>query len=233
MRFAAFALVSACALAACNPSAPSGNAGGAFPDLTHAAYRAEAQVRSPDGNTLPVVMIRSGNKIRMEMASPQGGQMAVINNGETGDRFILMTNNGRTSAMQMNNIDYKDPAEEWGAEFAATATRVGSCAVAGESGAEWTRQVNDQARTTCVTDDGIILRATEGDQTTWETTSVQRGPQSADLFVVPPGVTVTDVSAIASEAANAAVGGHISPQLCEQMRNGGAPADVLARAGCS
>ena len=232
MRFAALALVSACALAACNPSAPSGNAGGGFPDLMHASYRAEAQVQGPDGSTIPVVMIRSGNKIRMEMSSPQGGQMAVINNGESGDRFVLMTNGGHTTAMQMNSIDYKDPAEEWGAEFAATATRTGSCAVAGQSGAEWTRQVDGEARTSCVTDDGIILRATEGDRTTWETTSVQRGPQSADLFVLPPGVTATDVSSIAAAAANAAAGQGMSPQLCEQMRNNGAPADVLQRAGC-
>ena len=230
MRYAALALVSACALAACNPSAPAG--GGGFPDLAGASYRAEANVQSPDGGTMPVVMIRSGNKMRMEIASPQG-QMAVINNGETGDSFVLMTSGGQTTAMQMSAIDYKNPAEEWGAEYASTATRTGSCAVAGESGSEWTRETNGEQHTACVTDDGIILRATEDGRTTWETTSVQRGPQSADLFVLPPGVQAVDMSAIAGAAASAAAQGGVTPQLCEQMRSAGAPADVLSRAGCS
>jgi hypothetical protein len=44
-----------------------------------------------------------------------------------------------------------------------------------------------------VTDDGIILRATDDERVVWETTSVQRGPQSADLFVLPPGTQVMDL----------------------------------------
>ena len=42
MRISALALFSACVLAACNPSAPSG--GGLFPNLTDASYRAEATI---------------------------------------------------------------------------------------------------------------------------------------------------------------------------------------------
>jgi hypothetical protein len=230
MRFAALALVSACALAACNPSAPSG--GGLFPDLTRASYRAEATAYDPNGGTMPVVMIRSGNKVRMEMAGPQG-QIAAVNNAESGEHFVLITNGGQTMAMQMSADDYKDPAADWTAEFASSATRTGSCAVAGESGSEWTREANGEVSTTCVTDDGIILRATEDGRTTWETTSVQRGAQSADLFVLPPGVKAMDMSAMAGAAASAAASGQVTPQLCEQMRNAGAPADALSRAGCS
>lgn len=232
MRFAALALVSACALAACNPSAPSGGAGGGFPDLTAASYRAEATVQSPDGGTMPVVMIRSGNKMRMEMAAPQG-QMAVVNNGETGDSFVLMTSGGRTMAMQLSAVDYENPADEWNAEMASNARRTGACAVAGESGAEWSHDVDGKTNTACVTEDGIILRATEEGRTTWETTSVQRGPQSADLFVLPPGVQAMDMSAIAGAAASAAAQGGVTPQLCDQLRAAGAPADALSRAGCS
>ena len=229
MRFVALALVSACALAACNPSGSSG--GGAFPDLNGASYRAEATVQGPDGQSIPVVMIRSGDKMRMEMASAQG-DVAVVSNGEGGENFVLMTTDGRTVAMDMSSIDYTNPAEQWGAEYRATATRTGSCSVAGETGSAWSREADGATNTTCVTNDGIILQATEDGRTTWETTSVQRGPQSADLFVLPPGVQVMDMSAIAGAAANAAAGGGMSPQLCEQMRDGGAPADVLSRAGC-
>ena len=231
MRFVALALVSACALAACNQNGPAG--GGAFPDLNSASYRAVATVQGPDGNPIPVVMIRSGNKMRMEMASA-GGDVAVVSNGEGGENFVLMTRDGQTVAMDMSAIDYSDPAEQWGADYRATATRTGTCSVAGETGSAWSRQEDDgTTNTTCVTNDGIILQATEDGRTTWETTSVQRGAQSADLFVLPPGVQVMDMSGIGGAAANAAVGGGMSPQLCEQMRNGGAPADVLARAGCS
>jgi hypothetical protein len=135
--------------------------------------------------------------------------------------------------MQLSAVNYENPAEQWSADMASTATRTGSCSVAGESGSEWTRTVDEEVNTACVTDDGIILRATENGQTTWETTSVQRGPQSADLFVLPPGVQVMDMSAIAGAAAAAATGGGVTPQLCEQMRSAGAPADALSRAGCT
>ena len=111
MRFVALALVTACALAACNQNGSAG--GGAFPDLNGASYRAEATVQGPDGQTMPVVMIRSGNKMRMEMAGPQG-QMAVVNNGDTSESFVLMTNNGQTTAMQLSAIDYRNPTRPRG-----------------------------------------------------------------------------------------------------------------------
>lgn len=230
MRLVALALVSAFALAACNQNGPAG--GGGFPDLNGASYRAEATVQGPEGQTMPVVMIRSGNKMRMEMAGPQG-QMAVVNNGDTGDSFVLMTNGGQTTAMQLSAIDYENPAEQWGADMAASATRTGTCSVAGESGTEWTRDDNGEPNTACVTNDGIILRATDNGQTTWETTSVQRGAQSADLFVLPAGVQVMDMSAMMGAAANAAAGGGVTPELCDQMRRAGAPANALESAGCS
>ncbi len=228
MRSAALVLVFACALAACNPSAPGG--GSAFPDLTRASYRAEANVQGPDG-AMPVVMIRSGNKMRMELTNADG-QMAIVNNADTGDSFVLMTSDGRTTAMQMSAIDYENPADEWNADMTATARRTGSCSAAGESGAEWTRDVGGETSTACVTDDGIILRATEDGHTTWETTRIQRGPQSADLFVLPPGVQVMDMSAIAGAAASAAASGGMTPELCDTLRSSGAPAEALSRAGC-
>jgi hypothetical protein len=230
MRFVALALVSACALAACNQNGPAG--GGAFPDLNSGSYRAEATVQGPDGQSMPVVMIRSGAKMRMEMAGPTG-QMAVVNNGDTGDSFVLMTNGGQTTAMDMSSIDYTNPAEQWGAEYRATATRTGTCSVAGETGSAWSREADGKTNTTCVTNDGIILQATEDGRTTWETTNVQRGAQSADLFVLPAGVQVMDMSAIAGAAASAAASGGMNQQVCEQMRSAGAPADALSRAGCS
>lgn len=227
MRFAALALVSVGALAACNPGAPSAE----FPDLTRASYRAEATVQAPEGGTMPVVMIRSGNKMRMEMAGPLG-QMAMITNAETGESFMLVTSGGRTTAMQLSSVNFEDPAQDWSLDYASTARRTGSCSVAGESGSEWTRDVEGETSTACVTNDGIILRAADNGRVTWETTSVQRGPQSPDLFVMPAGVQTLDMSAITGAASAAARGAAGSPQLCDTLREAGAPPEALSRAGC-
>lgn len=196
MRSAFLALVSVCALAACNPSAPSGenaapSVSDVFPNLTSAAYRAEATI-TREGQNIPVVMIRDGQKLRMEINAPQG-QSTMITNAETGESFIIATAMGQTHAMRLQQQDNEDPAADWQGEMGA-ATRTGSCSVAGENGAEWTREENGAPQTACVTSDGIILRATEGGQTVWETTSVQRGPQSAELFTLPPGVQVIDLN---------------------------------------
>ena len=40
----------------------------------------------PDGNAMPMVMIRSGQNLRMEMNGPMG-QMAIVNNAESGERL--------------------------------------------------------------------------------------------------------------------------------------------------
>lgn len=204
MRALVLAVVSALALAACGQGGPGGNAagssdaasagGGLFPNMTGASYRAEGTIYSEDGQTLPVVQIRSGAKIRMEFASPDGN-MAVVHTAGEGDDFVLVTRSGRTMAMTTNMSGVENPVEDWNTEAGATATRTGSCSVAGESGAEWSR--TDEAgvtATACVTEDGIMLRGTEAGRTVWETQTVTRGPQSADLFVVPPGVQVMNLN---------------------------------------
>lgn len=206
MRAAVLALISVCALAACNPSAPSGenaapSVSDVFPNLTSASYRAEANI-TREGQTIPVVMIRDGQKLRMEINAPQG-QTTMLTNGETNEAFIIATAAGQTRAMRIQNQDAEDPTADWQGEM-ANATRTGSCAVAGENGAEWTRDENGTPHTACVTSDGIILRAAEGGQTVWETTSVQRGPQSAELFAVPAGVQVIDLNNLGSALENLA-----------------------------
>lgn len=192
MRSAAFALVSVCVLAACNPAAPGG--GGLFPDLTRGAYRAEVVVTGPDGSSMPMVMFRDGQKQRMEFNSQQG-QGVVIVNGETGEAYSINTAAGQTMAMRMSmdSAQFTDPARTWSATLASSATRTGSCSVAGLSGGEWTHVDQGVTRTICTTDDGIILRTREGERTMWEVTSVQRGPQDASLFTLPPGVQVMDL----------------------------------------
>lgn len=212
MRRAALAIVTILALAACNPSAPSGEAeqqadagGGLFPDLTSTAYRAEATLTNENGETMPVVMIRDGRKLRMEVNSAQGAS-TMISNAETGESFILSTAAGRTMALRATGLSeqFANPADAWQGELATTATRTGDCSVAGENGAEWTKTTaEDGTDTVCVTQDGIILRATDDGRVAWETTSVQRGAQEASLFQLPPGVQVVDLGDMGGAAQRA------------------------------
>ena len=228
MRIPALALISACVLAACNPSAPAGG-GGLFPNLTDANYRAEATIHGEDGQSLPVVMIRSGNKVRMEMGSEHGA-MVVVNNADTQENFVLMTRNGQTYAIQADPSQYDNPIDNWNAEYAQTATRTGDCSVAGENGAAWTRDVEGVPHTACVTQDGIILRATEGERVVWETTSVQRGAQDAALFAIPEGVQSMDLGAMLGQAGGA--GANLNARMCDALRSSGAPPERIAQAGC-
>ena len=198
MRNAAFAFIAALSIAACNPSAPAPQAeqssDAAFPNLASASYRAEATITDDGGRTIPMVMIRSGAKLRMEVNAP-GGASTIVTNGETGESFIISNAAGRQVAMRMTNMEqFKDPASAWSAELASSATRTGSCSAAGESGSQWTRTENGAVKTACVSSDGILLAATDSGRTVWETTSVERGAQSADLFDLPPGVQVLDLN---------------------------------------
>ncbi len=199
MRRAILAVVSVCALAACNPAGPAGESagagGGLFPDMSHAAYRAEATLTNGEQGSTPVVMIRDGGNIRMEFSSADSPS-TFISNGTTGESYVITNAGGRTMAIRATGLNegIADPTANWQGELAENSTRTGSCSVAGENGAEWTKTTaEDGTDTVCVTDDGIILRATDDGAVVWETTSVQRGPQSADLFTLPPGVQAMDL----------------------------------------
>jgi hypothetical protein len=212
MRRVILAVVSACALAACNPSAPAGEqaaegaSGGAFPDLNATAFRAEATLTHTDGSTIPVVMIRDGRKMRMEVNAPQGAAI-IITNGETGESFVITNQGGRQIAIRADNLGegFENPVEEWQGDLAQNATRSGNCTVAGETGAEWTKTTEaDGTDSVCVTEDGVILRATDDGRVAWETTSVQRGPQAANLFTLPEGVQTLDLGNAFNQALEAA-----------------------------
>jgi hypothetical protein len=197
MRRAVLALVSVCVLAACGQGSQeqSADGGGLFPDLTGAAYRAEATLSNQDGESIPVVMIRDGRKMRMEMNAPQGAS-TIITNGDTGESFVITNQGGRTMAIRASGLDQglANPADAWQGELAESATRTGTCSLAGENGVEWTKTTpEDGTDTVCVTEDGIILRATDDGRVVWETTQVQRGPQSAALFALPEGVEAMDL----------------------------------------
>lgn len=192
------------AVAACNPSAPGGDAGSGstgpvsniFPNLTGASYRSEGTILNPEsGQAMPIVIIRDGPKARMEMTSARG-EVTIISNPDTGDVYSIVNAGGRNMALRADASAMPDPNAEWAGDTASGATFSGPCAGAGQVGAEWARTTDGHADTVCVTQDGIILKATRDGVTTWDTTSVERGPQSADLFTLPAGVQVMDLGNI-------------------------------------
>jgi hypothetical protein len=200
------------ALAGCGqasaPGAGSGassGAGGVFPDLFGASYRADGVIQRPGGDgaqQLPVVQIRSGKLARMEFSDPASGmQTATIVNSDTHEAFTLTNIGGRQMAMRLDMSQAGAISPE--ANFnPASVTRVGPCSGAGESGTEWTStDAEGHVSNTCVTSDGIMLRSTRDGQVYWETTRVQRGPQDPALFTLPPGVQVLDLSAAAGQMA--------------------------------
>ncbi|MEZ5971420.1 MAG: hypothetical protein R3C31_06440 [Hyphomonadaceae bacterium] len=203
MRRTFLAIFSVCALAACSPQAPTGqdtnaDAGGsgAFPNLTGVSYRAEATLSNAEGQSMPIVMVRDGGNVRMEFNSGHGPS-TFISNAQNGESYVITSQGGRMMAIRASGMTegITDPTANWQGELAdQNATRTGNCSVAGESGAEWTKTTpEDGTDSVCVTDDGIILRATDDGRVVWETTSVQRGPQDASQFALPEGVQVMDL----------------------------------------
>ncbi|MEQ1618158.1 MAG: hypothetical protein ABL883_07420 [Terricaulis sp.] len=212
MRIVVLALTAALSLAACGRSSPTGGAqtevpgDGAFPDLAQESYRAEGTLTTPEGHTVPSVMIRSAGKLRWEVSAPEGSLILIrsgrsirapaifITNAADAESIIIPSwNDGRPVALRVNDGD-QSPAAEWGVELAVHAIRTGSCSVADENGSEWRRSDEEGEQTACVTTDGIILRAGGAGWTpSWEATRVERGPQDAALFEVPSGVEVVDM----------------------------------------
>src|SRR5690606_713728 len=137
----------------------------------------------------------------LSRAATQTGSCSVA--GQTGAERTTTTAADGTDTVRGTNdaITLRAPdhgaavrAGEWQGEVSRQATQTGSCSVAGQTGAEWTRTTDaDGTDTVCVTNDGIILRATDDGRVVWETTRVQRGAQNAALFTVPEGVEVMDL----------------------------------------
>jgi hypothetical protein len=214
MRIAAVAFVSILAMTACGPSAPSNGAsggstsastspgGGGFPQASNVSFRQEATMIRPDGGTMAEIIYRDGAKTRTEMNGP-AGQMINIINSDTHEALMLMHVGGRMMATRTDlsqvqaNAPSADQMAAFRAQMQSRAHRVGACSAAGENGSEWTVDAPAGAsevlgaRSMCVTSDGIMIQMKQDGAVVFDTQSLQRGPQDASLFQLPPGVQVT------------------------------------------
>jgi hypothetical protein len=160
---------------------------------TQASYRAEAKIASDDGGAR-IVTVRAGKKKRMEFRAAQG-PMVQVYDPNTQAAYAIFP--GQRTAIRISPDQVmKSPDDVWAGWVAGNRpSTTGACRVAGENGQGWTLTAEGGAiRTACVTADGIILRATDGDQVVWETTRIHRGPQDASQFSVPAGYRIVELS---------------------------------------
>ncbi|MGE3142762.1 MAG: hypothetical protein AB7L65_05535 [Hyphomonadaceae bacterium] len=204
------------ALGACNQASNSAGGEGAqsqaqnappldsvFPDLFQTSYRADAMILAPgETQAKPITMIRAGRKMRMEFGEG-AGHTIVINDLDANQALIVSNRGGQPMAMRMglDSSVVRDVMADWTSGRAMTPS--GPCAGAGQAGTQWTMaptQADTVPRMACVTHDGILLKATANGATTWEATSVQRGPQDAALFAPPPGVQIIEMGNLSAPA---------------------------------
>lgn len=205
IRSAALAISALCLLGACNQNnaqAPGSESsasnaapsGGATMPTSGVPYRADMTMTA-GGRTSPAVMYRSGANSRTEMDTPAGHTIMIMN-GDTHTGYSIITVMGRTIANRID-ISSSNTPTDWNPSDVASATRVGPCSAAGENGTEYTRTVDTPQGSGswggCITSDGIMLRTTVNGQTVMEATRIQRGPQDAALFQLPPGVEAHDL----------------------------------------
>ena len=157
----------------------------------------------PDGGTMAEVIYRDGAKMRTEMNGP-AGQMISIINSDTHEAFNIMHIGGRTMATRTDLSQVQTgthapvDVDALRAQMQSRAHRLGSCSAAGENGSEWTIDAPEGvtttsgARTMCVTNDAIMIQMKVNGSLVFDTQSLQRGPQDASLFQLPPGVQATN-----------------------------------------
>jgi hypothetical protein len=155
------------------------------------------------GSTTAEVIYRDGAKMRTEMNGP-AGQMINIVNSDTHEAFSIMHIAGRTMATRTDLSQVQTGAhapvdvDALRAQMQSRAHRLGDCSAAGEHGGEWSIDAPEGvatpggARTMCVTNDGIMIQMKANGILVFDTQSLQRGPQDASLFQLPPGVQVTN-----------------------------------------
>lgn len=209
LRIGLAAALACAALASCGQSAPGAEgaqassnpaaeaAAAMFPNLFSASYRAEARVHTDEGDR-QVTIYRAGKKQRMELDATT----AIVSDLDAQQGMMIRTEGGRATVMRMtlDNDTMRDAMASW--LEGRTTTRVGPCMGAGQVGTQWSIAPTEEEpgqQSTCVTDDGIILKAERDGAVVWETTSVARGPQDPALFAAPEGAQVIDLSAMGAQ----------------------------------
>jgi hypothetical protein len=99
-------------------------------------------------------------------------------------RRMSVVDDATRSVTEMATPEARDAMP--GAVPAASYTRLGQAAVAGQACTEWRAQDREgRAALVCITEDGVLLRAGTADHVRVSAISVQYGPQDATAFRIP------------------------------------------------
>ncbi len=207
MRRFAFAL--AMVLAACgDPPSPVGPTDELVtPPLFQAAYRVDAEMFPESGGAgLPLVMVRDGDRTRMEITTPESGRVVVIS--AAGESYLIRELLGLYDVIRIAPGAAPQPPDVAWTAPGVRVRRTGDCRVASETGGmfESTDPVTGQRGVACISSDGVMLEARENGRLVWRASRVLRGPQDPAQFTPPPGAAILDAEGLAANADTALQG---------------------------
>ena len=187
-------------------------------------YSAESDVTA-EGKVTPADMFISGPKIRMEMVADEGPaagrDVVFVADRDTGDAFTLADMDGRKMAIKM---DINKAMEQ--IDFANQ--ELGD--VVGRKWIGFKRCTNYKTLTgtTCLTKDNIVLEAYDDDRH-MKVKNIKVGKQDPQLFEIPTGYQVMDLSGIMNGLGGFIGGnnkGSVGGINLGGLANMGSPADV-------
>jgi hypothetical protein len=136
-----------------------------------------------NGQTLQQRLRWDMNDQLMRVDSPSPGLWMLVNYR---NRTIDLVNDPDRSILDLGKTAGPLPGEPGGTSF----VRRGSNQIAGIPCTDWqATDTQGQPTLACLTADGVLLRATRGDQVLIQASRVTYGPQNPALFQLPAGYT--------------------------------------------
>jgi hypothetical protein len=176
-------------LAACGLGRP------AAPDFSDVAYRVEGRLTGADGVGSTTVIYRDGDRMRVETALDNRDPVVVVFNEDDNRAYVLRSVAGANVAMLAPENETPQVLEAaWRDSDPDALEHLGGCEAAGVQGQLWREATGDA--TACITDEGVVLRVTNGERVTFEATNVAIGPQDPALFGIPAGYQIVDPAAM-------------------------------------
>lgn len=179
MRSALFAGVMAL-IAAFGCSAPSRDGEEEMPALRRAAFTLVAR-----SGGFEVHEYTDGLRRRRDLLL-HGRRYVTVTDLRKGER-VGWRADAPSATMKREPMRTARPDAQFFWEGRKTAKRLGACHAAGEDGVLWSRPAFDYvpARTVCLSTDGVILRTTSGEKTSFEAEKIVREPIPERVFQVP------------------------------------------------
>lgn len=148
-------------------------------------YHSRGMVAGPQGTLTSTVMVRfAGNGDRLRVDGPYGGVYALVDVDDA--RLIMVMPDKRLYVDQPADPDLIALLQANDPDF----QKIGTDRIAGFDCTDYDADINGHSGQVCLTDDGILLRASIDDpdrHPELEAVNVSYAPQPSDLFEIPEG----------------------------------------------